>query len=386
MQNSNDPRTNNLKVCLIAPVPPPYGGISHWTKTISEYINSSRPDMELTVINTAPPNRRTDGRTLWDRIINSGSRLIKHKADLNHLMDTNRPDVIHITTSGELSVLRDIILLKTAKSKGVPTVFHIRFGRTIDIAEKNTLEWKLISKAMQIAALVMAIDQSTYRTINNYLPTVQSVCIPNPIDTSSLPLPNSKSSKTVIYLGWVVHSKGIEEMLSAWEKVHETNEDWQLMIVGPCKNDYLNYLKQNYCTESVVWEGEQEHERAMVLLNDAAIFILPSHTEGFPNSVLEAMALAKPVIATKVGAIPEMLSEGCGILIDTGNVEQLSDAVIELMSKPTMRDKLGNNAHEKAKRQYGVEIVFSQYMNQWRALADKENNNAGDSESNISGF
>ena len=65
------------------------------------------------------------------------------------------------------------------------------------------------------------------------------------------------------------------------------------------------------------------HDDAMRMLANAEIFVLPSHTEGFPNAVLEAMALAKAIIASRVGAIPEMLADECGLLIEAKDVSGL---------------------------------------------------------------
>jgi glycosyltransferase involved in cell wall biosynthesis len=358
-----------LKICFVVPIPPPHGGIANWTKLMCNYITNVRADVEISIINVAPKTRQTEGRNLWDRVVTSGFRMIKQYRELNRIIRNSRPDVIHITTSGQLAVIRDILLLKTAKRKGIPTVYHIRFGRIEEIAQKNTTEWKLISKAMLLATEVMAIDNTTYNAIQQNLPTVNVVCVPNPIDISNLPEPVTSSSKIIMFLGWVIKTKGIEELLSAWEKVYKDNDDWKLRIVGPCKAEYLEYLISHYSFEGVIYEGERSHEAAMELLNSSEIFILPSYTEGFPNAVLEAMALSKPTIATRVGAIPDMLADNCGVLIDLDNPDEIVIALKSLIADDRRRRDIGDNAYRKLCNEYTIEIVFDRYMQEWDKIS-----------------
>jgi len=353
-----------MRICLLAPVPPPYGGIGNWVLLLKKYIKN-RNRIEMNIIDTAPISRSIDGRSLWNRVVVQGVQMLSKRRVLKQTINNNRPDVIHITTSGQLAVIRDILLLKTAKKKDIPTIYHIRFGRIKDIAQNNTREWKLISKAMMLASEVMAIDNTTYNAIKQYLPTVNVVCVPNPIDISNLPKPVVSDSKTIMFLGWVIKTKGIEELLLAWEKVYKENGFWKLRIVGPCKDEYLKYLKGHYSFEGVIFEGEKSHEEAMDLLNLSEIFILPSYTEGFPNAVLEAMALSKTIIATRVGAIPDMLVDGCGVLIDLKNQEEMVIALKSLIASDGRRRDIGNNAYQKLCNEYTIEIVFDRYMQEW---------------------
>ena len=64
-----------------------------------------------------------------------------------------------------------------------------------------------------------------------------------------------------------------------------------------------------------------------MLLSASDVFVLPSYTEGFPNVIIEAMAMGKPIIATSVGAIPEMLDEGCGVVVPPKDADSLQKAL-----------------------------------------------------------
>lgn len=353
-----------LKVAMVAPVPPPYGGIGNWVLLLDEYARN-RNDVQFTHINTAPVSRGLDGRSLWDRVVTQGLVMFRLRKELKNAIKSNQVDIVHITTSGQMAIIRDIAMLKTAKKCGIPSIYHIRFGRIPDIASKNNREWQLIHKAMKISDQVIAIDHKTEKAIHDFAPEVNVCYVPNPFDMDKVSgIQKDGLRKVVIFIGWVVKTKGIEELLQAWERVHTRFNDWTLKIVGPYSEDYLTYLKAKYSQAQVVFEGEKNHDDALSMLSQASIFTLPSYTEGFPNAVLEAMAFEKPIIATDVGAIPDML-QGCGMVIQKENVDALENALVKLLEDEELCESLGKAAKQKIEQEYSLERVFNKYMDIW---------------------
>lgn len=354
-----------LKVAMVAPVPPPYGGIGNWVLLLDEYVKN-RNDIRFVHINTAPVSRGLDGRSLWDRVATQGFIMFRLRKELEKAIKGKQVDVVHITTSGQMAIIRDIAMLKTAKKYGIPSIYHIHFGRIPEIASNNSREWKLIHKAMKISDQVIAIDHKTEKAIHDFAPEVNVCYIPNPFDMDKASdIQKDGLRKVVIFIGWVVKTKGIEELLQAWERVHTRFNDWILKIVGPYSEDYLTYLKAKYSQAQIVFEGEKKHDDALNMLSQASIFTLPSYTEGFPNAVLEAMAFEKPIIATDVGAIPDML-QGCGMVIQKENVDALENALVKLLEDEELRESLGKAAKQKIEQEYSLERVFNKYMDIWR--------------------
>jgi glycosyltransferase involved in cell wall biosynthesis len=92
------------------------------------------------------------------------------------------------------------------------------------------------------------------------------------------------------------------------------------------------------------------------LFRKADCFILPSHAEGMPITILEAFAVGLPVIATKVGAIPEMIrQEESGLLVDAGDVEGFANALTRLANDNVLCERLGRKGFEEVQGRYGVE-------------------------------
>lgn len=147
-------------------------------------------------------------------------------------LHSRRFDVIHLPTSGHLSSVRDLMVSYVAALFDVPLVHHIRFGRIPTIAAAQTLEWRLIRKVMRRAAAVVAIDGATFAAVQKYVPQANSYLIPNCVNLSGLPTPVPKSpeTKTALFAGWVVATKGIGELIESWSKTRPP--DWTLDIVG----------------------------------------------------------------------------------------------------------------------------------------------------------
>lgn len=355
-----------MKLCLIAPVPPPYGGIANWYLLLSNYIECKARDITVSTINIAPRKRATEGRCLWNRIVVSGIEMLMKKKEMNTLLKMDCPDVIHMTTSGQLAIIRDVLLLKTARRHHVPTVYHIRFGRVPEISRQSTIEWKIMKMALRLASSVIAIDQETKAAIDFHLPMVKTRYIPNPFDLEkNQQIVSDKKKKEVVFAGWVVKTKGIEELLVAWERVRVKYSDFLLKIVGPFHDKYFSFLQEKYSFENVLFTGELDHDSTLKTISEGEIFILPSYTEGFPNSILEAMACGKPVIATSVGAIPDMLRGECGVVIQPQKAAEIENALDVLLGNEEMRERMGTNAKLKVMEKYAIDVVFEQYYSLW---------------------
>ncbi|MFR1611377.1 MAG: glycosyltransferase, partial [Anaerobutyricum soehngenii] len=254
---------NKTKVLLVAPTPPPYGGIANWTLLIKKNIKK-HPEVELLgSVNIAPRIAVLEGRNLGDRVVGQGVEMFKLNKTLKERIRKEKPDVIHITTSGQLAIIRDILFLKNAKKAKVPTVYHIRFGRIPEIAEANTLEWKLMRRAVRLASTTMAIDENTYKALKKYCRKASICKVPNPFDISAIEgiveTGHSSETRKIMFLGWCVKTKGIEELFAAWEAIHEHYPGWMLEIVGPAEEVYLKSLKEKYSMQQVLLLGEKNH-------------------------------------------------------------------------------------------------------------------------------
>jgi glycosyltransferase involved in cell wall biosynthesis len=105
------------------------------------------------------------------------------------------------------------------------------------------------------------------------------------------------------------------------------------------------------------------------LLEITDIFLMPSLDEGLPMALLEAMAMRKSVVATPVGAIPSVVSDGMdAILVPAGKVEELEKAILHLIKDSTIREYLGRNAREKVVKKFSGDVMVTKYLEKYRGM------------------
>lgn len=351
-----------FRVCFVAPVPPPYGGIANWTSMLRKYMVAEYSDkIDYRIINTSPGKRVTEGRSTIERVVGGGLGMLHVRKHLKKLIK-KRVDCVHITTSGSLSVVRDVLIARLLAKKGIPFVYHIHFGRIPELIQKNHYEWKLLQSVIKLSQMTITIDKKTFDALSSR-DMEKIVYIPNPICSQEMPKPKETDSKKIMFLGWVIREKGIEELLDAWQVLSAQYPEWRLEIVGPYKEAYKQDLLKRFRCERVSFLGERPHVEAMELLNDSQIFCLPSYSEGCPYVIMEALMLGKIVVASDVGNIPEMVNENSGIVVPSRNSKRLESALEQVINRSGEYDtkEIAKAAYEK----YEIRRIVKRYVKSW---------------------
>jgi glycosyltransferase involved in cell wall biosynthesis len=175
--------------------------------------------------------------------------------------------------------------------------------------------------------------------------------------------------KVVMFLGTPLAHKGLGELLEALKSM---NPDVILVVVGAQEDNYTRRLKASG-KDRIRMIGMQPFDKAPEFLSMADLVVLPQRrgpsTEGqIPAKLFDAMAMGKPIIATRVSDMPEIL-DGCGLVVDPGDVHALSDAVQYLLEKEDEARKLGSIAREKCIRDYSwdkIEKILSGVFEKYR--------------------
>jgi N-acetyl-alpha-D-glucosaminyl L-malate synthase BshA len=157
-------------------------------------------------------------------------------------------------------------------------------------------------------------------------------------------------------------------------KVKEKGGKARLIMVGdgPERSACYYRAEQLGVKDETVFVGKQAN--IPDYLGIADIFLLPSELESFGLAALEAEACEVPVIATRIGGIPEVVAEGeTGFLSDIGDVEKMSDDVMKFLKDEEMRQTFGAKARESAVSRYGSQLIIPQYINFYeKILAQSE--------------
>jgi glycosyltransferase involved in cell wall biosynthesis len=115
--------------------------------------------------------------------------------------------------------------------------------------------------------------------------------------------------------------------------------------------------------------GEVSENEKIKELKSSHIFLLPSYAEGLPISILESMASGLTIISSKVGAIPEVITEGInGYLIDAGDYKTLADRILLLIENENLRNTMSKNNVKKIEEQYDIYVVTDSVRNIYKSI------------------
>jgi glycosyltransferase involved in cell wall biosynthesis len=173
-------------------------------------------------------------------------------------------------------------------------------------------------------------------------------------------------SKIITFVGRITKSKGVSVLIQAFTQL-SAKEDAFLFIVGdgPDKPLMLNLVAEKCLEGRVVFLGPRRDVDRLLKISD--IFVLPSLYEGFPIALLEAMAAEKPVVATRVGAVPMVVEDGVnGILVKPGNPQDLFDKLLLLLRDRCLCAELAERAYRTVSEDYSwggiAEKVYNAYL------------------------
>jgi glycosyltransferase involved in cell wall biosynthesis len=150
---------------------------------------------------------------------------------------------------------------------------------------------------------------------------------------------------------------GIDIVMKAFKKVveNEKDESLKLLIVGggSKENDYKALVKELNLTDSIVFTGKIEYDQVLNYHNMIDIFVNVSRNESFGVAVLEASACEKPVIASKVGGLTEVvLNDETGLLVESENIDDTANAILRLVKDRFLCKQMGVNGRKFVKHNY----------------------------------
>ena len=143
--------------------------------------------------------------------------------------------------------------------------------------------------------------------------------------------PDSSKLK-LLFIGNLIATKGVFELLAAAKLLQDKNIDFELSLIGqgPEKNKLTAYITQNKLQSMVKIIGAVAHEQLNRWLANSHALILPSYREGVPNVIMEALATGTPVVATSVGGIPEVITNQVnGILLNSHQPEDIYQGILQ---------------------------------------------------------
>jgi len=221
---------------------------------------------------------------------------------------------------------------------------------------------------------IICVSKHVKNSLEKWLPFVsnKTVIIRNGIPLSTLPRKQLQKMYDVLFVGRLERVKGVDILLKAAgyiKKVHSRNIKIGIVGIGPMSPDLKKLSINLGISNNVEFLGL--HRDVSRLIDESSIFVLPSKWEGLSISILEAMSRKVPVIATSVGGIPEIISDGeDGVLVIPENPELLAETIANLLSNEKLRARLGQNAYEKVKKNFSIERYSKDLLNVYKDVLE----------------
>lgn len=278
-------------------------------------------------------------------------------------MLTRKDHIALIFISDGFGFIEKGLMVLLGRVCGRRIVLAPRSGILIDDYAKGRL-WRSYIRTVLRAAHVVVCQSASWRAIfaSWGVPEEQLLIVRNWIDASQFaaippPEPARSGELHALFLGHVERAKGIFDLIDAVAQVRR-HATVRLTIAG--NGGALEAARQRVSElgidDRVRFAGWVDEAGRLAELAAADVLVLPSYREGMPNVVLEAMAAARPAIATRVGGIPELIEHGSsGLLFEAGDVSSLAAFLEELVAHPGQVTAMGTEARRRVLRYHDVE-------------------------------
>ncbi|MFO7720757.1 MAG: glycosyltransferase family 4 protein, partial [Gillisia sp.] len=182
-----------------------------------------------------------------------------------------------------------------------------------------------------------------------------------------------KANLVFIFIGRLVSEKGINELIQAFRKLHQSNPDCNLLLVGPFEQELDPLSRQTLdiiqTHPGITSVGYQQDVRPYLAISDVLTF--PSYREGFPNVVMQAGAMNIPAIVTDINGCNEIISEEKnGLIIPPKNEEALYMAMLRLLENVNLRRSMALKAREEITANYEREAFWKVLLNEYETLEE----------------
>lgn len=282
---------------------------------------------------------------------------------------SGKVSLIHAHASMRGSFWRKCILRELAGLCGVPFILHIH-GSEFEhfYNSSHGVTRYLIKRTLEKSTNVIVLSEYWRRFVDNIVRanvTIIENFVPDQYGSVAI----NQDRAGMLFLGVIGERKGAFDLIQAVSRIPVAERRFKLFMAGNGEvaraKEMVEALGVADCVEVIGWvDGERKES----LIESCGVFILPSHNEGLPIAILEAMNAGMAIITCPVGGIPEVIeSEHNGILIEPGDIDSLAEAIRQIAKNADERTRLAFNARAdyclKHSPKVSIERMQNIYMN-----------------------
>lgn len=394
-------RGSTLRICLVSyEFPPSGGGEASYVYSLAAGLGRLGHEVLVIAPMTAKPEIPGDLFKIiptrpGHSLIREMEFLAQAERTISRLADDRRVDVVHVT----FDYPTFFINLKS-RVPCVATVHHLHKVEALSMLphQKHVVP-KIIQllKASILTSLegnlvrqcdaTIAVSNFTAESVRRHLSVARReiTIVKNGIETSEFENGDRErfrrvfpqaGEKSALFVGRLERSKGLDYLIPAFARVSDSIPGATLVVVGRGGGGYLRELKSLATRlgvrDKVLFTGRIPQGLLPDAYAAASLVVLPSLMEGFGISLLESMAAGRPCVATRVGAIPEVVKDGeSGLLVAPANSRELGDAMIRILSDDSLAASLGKKGKERANRDFTLEKMVMGTVEVYRAVIER---------------
>jgi len=279
---------------------------------------------------------------------------------LSPLISTSLPIIATIHTPMLIDTKK-----RTDETKDIRARIEQLIGRYISFH----IEMDLIERANKITTVAHSVAME----LREYgLNSKDVEVIGNGVDEKIFtPIKNKVDEKYILYSGRLDYRKGLFDLIESSKIICQVHPELSFVITG--KGILIDKLKRRVNESGLKnnfnFVGFVSREKLIQLYQQATIYVLPSHYEGLPTVLLEAMACGCPVVATSVsGNLDVLTQDHDGILVPPKSPDKIAEAVLKLLDDEKMRNTLGINARNTIENRFTWSIISKKFLHFYNSL------------------
>ena len=291
--------------------------------------------------------------------------------DVRRLKRDFHPDIVHVNFPSPGSLYH----LLTRDVCKAPALAAVRSALPAGHLGPETL----VGKMLRVSSWITANSRSMLEQVRTAVPEIneKSSVVYNGLETPDVePVPMCFERPVIACVARLVEKKGIDVALRAFAMLRKRIPEASLVIAGdgPERGPLESLTLELGLAEAVTFLGWMDPARIPDLMNQACVVVVPSRRlEPFGNVAVEAMQMARPVIATDQGGLPEVVKNGeTGFVVRAEDSVALAEAAVRLLENPSLARRLGQAGRERAQRRFSLDRYAREYEVLYRQIVDRE--------------
>jgi len=286
-------------------------------------------------------------------------------------LEKQNADIVHVMTPDPNAM----VIIRASHDAGIPVIYQ-ELGIPYHPPDFEA-HYRQFTSVVPLCSEIVALSPKLIKHCREKLPAPRALSV-LPIMCDEFVNGNGASHRendkiTFGFAARMEELKGPMVLMNAFATAYQQCPDICLNIAGDGsqRQKIAARAKALSIAGRYRYHGVYTHPKERhAFMQSVDVFVMPSFTEGTPNSIVEAMSQGKPIIASDVGGIPDMIGDEAGLLVPPGDTDALGAAMLQLARDPRLRERMGKAARLRYQKLFSPEAVVPLVIETYRRVAN----------------